>query len=321
MNVGVIGSGRWGTFLAWYQNRIGNKVMLKGLKGDRSYEMLVSERRNDYMEIPDSMLLTSDLKEILAHADTIIISVGSQVLRKLMQEIILEDYKGKTFILCMKGLETSTGKRLSQIAKEYLKDDCNLAVWVGPGHVQSFIAGIPNCMIIDSENPDLVVKLANMFNSELIRFYYGNDLIGTEIGAASKNVMGIAAGMLDGLNLTSMKGSLMARGVREISRLVERMGGNPLTPYGLSHLGDYEATLFSENSHNRMFGEKFIKGEKFEKLAEGVYTAEAIHKISKELDVECPICESVYQMVYKNKDVKETINELFTRNLKKEFID
>ena len=97
------------------------------------------------------------------------------------------------------------------------------------------------------------------FGSDLIRFYYGQDLIGNEIGAAAKNVVGIAAGMLDGLGLSTLKGALMARGTREIARLIDALGGNELSAYGLCHLGDYEATLFSPYSHNRMFGEQYVK--------------------------------------------------------------
>ena len=131
-------------------------------------------------------------------------------------------------------------------------------------------------MIVDSYNPELSEKFAKDLRSPLIRYYQGHDMIGTEIGAAAKNVMGIAAGMLDGENMTSLKGALMARGTREVARLIRAVGGNELSAYGLCHLGDYEATLFSQHSHNRMFGEKFVKHEYFDKLAEGVQTSYAI---------------------------------------------
>ena len=103
-------------------------------------------------------------------------------------------------------------------------------------------------------------NLPHSFSSSLIRFYYGEDLLGTEIGAAAKNVVGLAAGMLDGFGYGSLKGALMARGTRELSRLIEKMGGDKMTIYGLSHLGDYEATLFSPHSNNRRFGEDLIIG-------------------------------------------------------------
>lgn len=131
--------------------------------------------------------------------------------------------------------------------------------------------------------------------------------------------MGIAAGMLDGLNYSSLKGSLMARGTRELSRLVTAMGGNDLTIYGLSHLGDYEATLFSLHSHNRKFGEAFVSGQKFEKLAEGFSTVKALKELSKQYDVELPISNALYEILFENKDAKNTLEELFLRPVKFEF--
>ncbi len=145
--------------------------------------------------------------------------------------------------------------------RESLTQPVGLAVWVGPGHVQDFLAGVPNCMVIDSDDRALTERIVEQFQSELLRLYIGTDLIGTEIGAAAKNVMGIAAGLLDGKGLSSLKGALMARGAREIARLIRAMGGNELSAYGLCHLGDYEATLFSPHSHNRRFGEAVARGE------------------------------------------------------------
>ena len=158
----------------------------------------------------------------------------------------------------------------------------------------------------------------NEFSSQLIRFYYGEDLIGNEIGAAAKNVIGIAAGVLDGLKLTTLKGALMSRGTREIARLIEAMGGNPFSAYGLCHLGDYEATVFSRFSHNRRFGEMLVTGEKFDKLAEGYYTADALVRLGTRHHVELPICEAVYAVLYRGADVRATIDGLFSRSLKNE---
>lgn len=130
-------------------------------------------------------------------------------------------------------------------------------------------------MVIDSENEKLKVSLVDAFRSDLIRFYYGSDLLGTEIGAAAKNVMGIAAGVLD-VVCVPLKGPLMSRGAREVARLIKAMGGDERSAYGLAHLGDYETTLFSPYSHNRKYGEMLAKGQRFEKLAEGVTTSAAM---------------------------------------------
>ena len=174
-------------------------------------------------------------------------------------------------------------------------------------------------MVIDSDNQEVKEKLVHSFSSELIRFYFGQDLIGTEVGAAAKNVVGIAAGMLDGMGYTSLKGALMARGTREISRLIKAMGGNEMSAYGLCHLGDYEATLFSKFSHNRRFGEMLINGEKFDKLAEGVSTTRALVKLSQKYNVDLPIVNAVNQVITYNQDPKETLSSLFLRSIKDEF--
>jgi glycerol-3-phosphate dehydrogenase (NAD(P)+) len=173
-------------------------------------------------------------------------------------------------------------------------------------------------MVMASQDMDLTRRLVDTFSSRLIRFYYGKDLLGIEIGAAAKNVMGLAAGMLDGLQYSSLKGALMARGTHELSRLIEAMGGDAMTVYGLSHLGDYEATLFSQHSNNRRFGEDLIQGKPFDKLAEGVYTAEALMDLSIQYNVELPISRTVYEIVQHHKDPKEQLEQLFLRSTKEE---
>ena len=236
-----------------------------------------------------------------------------------MDELKSLELKHKKIVLCMKGIEIATGRRLSQIAEENLDSSNKIAVWLGPGHVQEFTKGIPNCMVIDSKDEETKAELVKAFSSPLIRFYYGQDLIGNEIGGAAKNVIGIAAGMLDGLHLSTLKGALMSRGTREVARLIRAMGGNELSAYGLCHLGDYEATVFSEFSHNRRFGEWFVQGKESRDLAEGYYTVRGMLFLEEKYGVELPICRTVYQVLYENRDPKEALESLFTRSLKNEF--
>lgn len=319
MNVSVLGCGRWGSFLAWYADRLGNKVASFGMAGEPSYEVLKATGRNEYVAFPDTIELTCDLAYAVRRADVIIVSISAQGLRGFLKKVSAYDLANKKFILCMKGIEESTGKRLSEVAVESGLDKQRLAVWVGPGHIQDFVKGIPNCMVIDSYDSKLTVELASHFKSDLIRFYYGHDIIGSEIGAAAKNVMGIVAGMLDGLGLVSLKGPLMARGAREVSRLIKAMGGNEFSAYGLCHLGDYETTLFSPHSHNRRWGELYAKGEHFDKLAEGVPTAGALVTLSKRYGVEMPITEAVFSMITFNTPPMEILSRLFDREPKNEF--
>jgi glycerol-3-phosphate dehydrogenase (NAD(P)+) len=313
VNVSVLGCGRWGTFLAWYANKIGHTVTLWGRESSRNYITLNENRTNDYLTLPQEILLTNSLEKAVSNSELIIISISAQELGLFTKQLHSIETTNKIFILCMKGLEASSGKRLSQVFHDAIGKNVNSAIWVGPGHVQDYYTDIPNCMVIDSENIEITKKVVDEFSSDLIRLYYGSDLIGNEIGAAAKNVMGIAAGMLDGLHYSSLKGALMARGTRELSRLVQAMGGNDLTVYGLSHLGDYEATLFSQHSHNRKFGQAFVTGENFNKLAEGAATVKSLEYLSQKYEVELPICNAVYDILFENKDPRETLFNLFLR--------
>ena len=321
MNITLLGCGRWGSFIAWYMDSVKhNNVMVWGRENDPLLDNLIKTRKNNYVEFPQSIQLTHDLNKALNHSDIIIISISAQGVRDLMSHVSkIPSYKNKTFVLCMKGIEDSTGKRLSEVLIENGVDKNNIAVWVGPGHIQEFTRHVPNCMIIDSHNPELTKNLVANFSSNLIRFYMGNDIIGSEIGAAAKNVMGIGAGILDGLGLPVLKGALMARGAREVSQLIKACGGNELSAYGLCHLGDYEATLFSPHSHNRRFGEMFVKGEPFTKLAEGVATTTAMLKMAKSLNIELPITQAIYDILNHKSTSQEILDQLFARENKGEF--
>ncbi len=318
MKIGIIGCGRWGTFIGWYLDKTGHDVTIYGRSSSKNFNELKTSRANSVLSLNDSTKLTDDLKEICS-CEVIIISIGSQALRGLMKELKEYELKDKIFCLCMKGLEQETGKRLSEIVEEESDPSNKIAVWLGPGHVQEFYHGVPNLMVIDSKDEHVKELLVREFSGKLIRFYYGDDLLGNEIGAAAKNVIGIAAGALDAMNISSMKGALMSRGAREISRLISVMGGNELSAYGLCHLGDYEATVFSPFSHNRMFGELFVKGEKYDKLAEGYYTVKAIMLLKEQYNVDLPVCEAVYSVLYSGVSAEDAISKIFKRTLKAEF--
>lgn len=328
--ISVLGCGRWGSFIAWYlATKKGKEVWSWGPEDDYSYRVLKETGKNEYVTLDRSITLTADLSAAVSRAEIIIISISSQGLRGFIERIkAAADVSGKIFVLCMKGIEVETGERLSQILIDAGIDRNKIAVWVGPGHIQDFTAGIPNCMVVDGYDEGLKKSLADDFKSDLIRFYYGNDVIGTEIGAAAKNVMGIAAGVLDGGGVSTLKGPLMSRGAREVARLIAALGGSEFSAYGLAHLGDYETTLFSRHSHNRMYGEMLVRGQKFEKLAEGVMTAAAMKKLGEKYGVDLPITNAVYDICFtarppSNAEGKnlcmDIIMKLFSRDTKFEF--
>ncbi len=327
LNITVLGCGRWGSFIAWYLNKIGHNIMLWGRENSERLKELKLYRKNNFLELDNKIVLNSNINQAIDFSDIIIISISSQFLRSFLENIKNLNLNNKIFVLCMKGIEENTGKRLSEVVQEILGKSTKIAVWVGPGHVQDFVNNIPNCMIIDSHDNDIKKKLIENFSSNLIRFYYGTDIIGTEIGAAAKNVIGIAAGILDGIGKECLKGALMARGTREISRLIKALGGNELSAYGLAHLGDYQATLFSKYSNNHQFGIEISriyknnnkKDIEFKNLAEGVMTSYALVKLGKENSVELPICEVVCDAISGKMSPEESISKLFSRHTKFEF--
>lgn len=318
MKVMMIGCGRWGSLIAWYLSTLSHEVTLYGRESSAHMQRFLRERKNDLLTLPPSVTLTTELAAA-KDAEVILISVPAQSLRGLLRELAAFSLRDKTFVLCMKGIEVETGMRLSEVTAAEVDRSNHIAVWLGPGHVQDFYAGIPNCMVIDSSEDAVKCRLIDAFSGKLIRFYYGDDMIGNEIGAAAKNVIGIAAGVLDGLGLSTLKGALMSRGTREVARLIAAMGGNERSAYGLCHLGDYEATLFSPYSHNRAYGESLITGAPMTKLAEGHPTAAALHRLAAENGVEMPIVAAVYSILYEGAEPKAAVARLFERRQGQEF--
>lgn len=318
--ISLIGCGRWGTFLGWYAgNCCGfDQVDMYDIPTSPNFLELRETRKNPYLSLSDNMVLHDKIEEVLGN-EVIIVSIGCQHLRSLARQLNQYDLTGKTFLLAMKGLEEPGAKTLEQVFKEEVSQNVHVAILAGPGHVQDYMKKVPSCAVIDSYEPETKEFLITTLQSDLIRFYYGTDMIGNQVGAALKNVIGIAAGILDGLGWYGLKGALMARAPIEVGRFIKALGGNPMNAYGLAHLGDYEATLFSPHSHNRTFGEKLAKGEDFGKLAEGVPTLKAVKQIADERNIDMPICQALYKVVYEKADIKSTIRSMFERDLKREF--
>ena len=306
-NISLIGCGRWGTFLGWYAANYGkcDGVDMYDIPTSPNFIELKNTRKNPYLSLSDNMNLYDNLQAILQN-DFVIVSIGCQYFRGLCKELSAYNLSGKTFLLAMKGLEEPSGKRMLEIMREEIKQDIHIATLGGPGHVQDYMRGVPSAAVVDSDEEATKEYVIDIMQSQLIRLYYGDDLIGNQVGAAMKNVIGLAAGILDGLEWYGLKGALIARAPVEVGRLIKFFGGNPMTAYGLSHLGDYEATLFSKNSHNRMFGEKFARGEDFGKLAEGVPTLKAVKFLADENNIEMPISQALYQAIYEKGNIKES---------------
>ena len=317
-SLSVLGCGRWGGFHLWYGNRVGLSTTGWEPEGSEPLQRLVSTRSNDYLDLPDGVRLTTDLEEAL-DADQLIVSIPAQLFRGLASRLARRDLSETDVVLCMKGIERTTGRRLSQVALEEGVRPRSLSAWVGPGHPQQLVRGVPSCMIIASQSLDDADRIARRMGSSLIRFYRSADLLGVEVGAAAKNVVGIAAGILDGMEYSGLKGSLMARAPQEVARLVAAMGGDWRSVYGLSHLGDYEATLFSPYSRNRACGVALARGAGSKGLAEGVETSRAICSLAEEFGVEMPIAHTVSTILDGDTTPEAAIEKLFGRPEKEEF--
>lgn len=309
LKVSVLGAGRWGSLLAWYNHKIGNKTISWNQSGDSRFETFVKTRKNDYLTMPEGVLFTSSLEKAL-ESDYIFISISAQALRSFLTKLSTYPIQNKIFVLCMKGIENETGKRLSQVAQECGIKKEQIAVLAGPGHVQDLVAGKPNCMVISAYNLSLAEQLAKNLTSSLIKFYVNEDIVGLEIGAAAKNVLGIAAGALDGLGMSSLKGPLMTLGAKEVAAYIEKQGGKYITAFGLAHLGDFETTLFSPFSQNRLFGEALAHNQTYSKLAEGVMTTKAIYEHAQSQGLQLPIIHGIYQCLFENAPIMETIESL-----------
>lgn len=323
LKTAVVGPGRWGSLNAWILADISERVFLFGEPTDTDFEKLQKTRRNEYVELKDNILLESDLAKTLDWAsDFACVAINGQNTRDFFtkhRDQFLK-YTGDV-ILMMKSLEKETGLRLSQVYQEVVGRD-NLAVIVGPAHVQELVLGMPTAMVVSGLNHEVIARVIDRFKHPLYRLYWNYDLAGVEIGAALKNTIGIIAGILVGLNQSSLLGALLARGPLEVARLIEKQGGQWKTCFGLSHLGDYAATVFSHYSHNFQYGRCLATGEVWDglKTAEGAETILALQALTNNFKaIEMPIHQSLLRIITQSKSPQEELRGLFSRVQKEEF--
>lgn len=297
MNITVLGCGRWGSFLSWYFNSMGHKVLMWGRETSEKYKSLEEKRQNDYVSLSDEITLSTSLSVALEFSDVILIAIKEQNLRDLMESIICKNYGNKTYVLCMKGLENTTCKRLSEVVYEYVENKAKIAVMVGPAQPTDLVSGSPTCMIIDSNDKALAAKLAKFFSSRLIHYCVGDDMIGNEIGAAINKIIGIAGGVLDELGCPALKGILMVVGTQEIAIIINALGGKSSSAYGLCCLGDYQASLFSEYSNSVAYGKALVRKDMFCKHAPGVYTAQTITDLTRQYKLFVPFLTQISDII------------------------
>jgi glycerol-3-phosphate dehydrogenase (NAD(P)+) len=332
MRIGVVGGGSWGTALA-------NLLAQKGYAIDLwVYESELIERINQNREnslyLPGARLshrLTAvgNIEQVVQGKDLILNVVPSHLVRSLTQTFASFLGENTILISASKGIENETFLTMSQVFKDVIPalKEGQIAVLSGPSFAKEVVAGLATAVSIASSSLETAQTVQTVFSTPQFRAYTNNDVIGVELGGAVKNVIALAAGIIDGLQLgLNTRAALITRGQTEIRRLGLKMNANPRTFTGLAGMGDLILTCTGDLSRNHKVGRRIGQGDTLETIladmhmvAEGVKTARSVYNLSNKLNVEMPICHAVYKVLYEGLPPSKALQELMTRDLKYEF--
>jgi len=324
----VIGAGSWGTTLAYLLSEKGYDVSLWAHEEDLAEEIKRTRINSIYLpdiNLPENIKISHRLDEVVAKARYVLNVVPSQHARSVFKEALSYMPDEAVIISASKGIERGTLLTVSSILKEL--SDRHLAVLSGPSFAKEVIKKMPTAVTLATGDKDRGLILQEVFNTNHFRVYTHDDMLGVEIGGALKNVVAIASGISDGLGLGhNARAALITRGLAEMKRLGLAMGAKKETFSGLSGLGDLVLTCTGPLSRNYTLGTKLAQGMKLtdilsqtKTVAEGVATAESAYELSKKYNIEMPIVEQVYQVLYKDKGPAAAVNDLMHRTLKAEF--
>lgn len=322
----VIGSGAWGTALALAAARAGRKVMLWSRDADQAEEMLrlrENKRRLPGIVLPNAIHITTSLKEAADHGRAILLAVPAQSLRGVTDALSLVIKKGLPVIVCAKGIDRQTGEFMSEIITDTLPGAMP-AILSGPSFADDVARGLPTAVVLAAPIAEIAEALARALTSSSFRIYHSSDLRGVEIGGAAKNVLAIAAGIVEGRGLgESARAALVARGFAELRRFSESYRARPETLMGLSGLGDLVLTAGSLKSRNFAFGHDLGRGLSVSdagggKLAEGVHTARILGEMARARGIDMPIVEAVSAILRGALTVDGAVEALMNRPMKGE---
>jgi glycerol-3-phosphate dehydrogenase (NAD(P)+) len=324
----VIGAGSWGTALAIQLARNGSNVTLWGHQDDEVAALLRDRENRRYLPgvpLPEGLKPTHDLAACVINADEVLIVVPSHAFAETCAAIARVRPGLKTLSWATKGFDRESGGLLSEVAASHLPG-CDLAVVSGPTFAGEVARGLPTAITVASNNPMHGERVATYLHGENFRAYTSDDLIGVQVGGASKNVMAIAAGISDGLGFgANARAALITRGLHEITRLGLALGGKPETFMGLAGLGDLALTCTDDQSRNRRMGLALARGldvaaarKQIGQEVEGVATAREVHLKARSLGVEMPISEQTYRVLYEGLDPSVAVRNLLSRQARPE---
>lgn len=325
----ILGAGAWGTAISLVlAQKAEHQVTLWSARPEKAKAL--HERRENVrllpgVAIPESIRLSVDADACLQNPDLIVVAVPTAYLRSTLAGIARQVPRDTPVCSLTKGLELATFRRPTEIIQEVLGPR-QVAILSGPSHAEEVARGMPTSLVAASEDLSLARWIQERFSTERFRVYTNLDIVGVELAGALKNVIGIAAGMCDGLGFgDNAKAALLTRGLAEMARFGVAMGGEHQTFWGLAGMGDLIATCFSRHGRNRAVGERLGRGEKIadilagmEMVAEGVNTARSLHDRATQMGISMPITAEVYRVLYENKQPRDVVSDLMLRKPKSE---
>ncbi|MFJ5772314.1 NAD(P)H-dependent glycerol-3-phosphate dehydrogenase [Psychrobacillus sp. NPDC093180] len=332
--VTVLGAGSWGTALAMVLAHNNNDCLLWSHREDQAREINDHHTNKKYLPntlLPSNLKATSHFEEAIHHASTIIIAVPTKAIREVCRDMKTFLMEKKLFVHVSKGIEPDSLKRISEMLEEELPADFTDAIVVlsGPSHAEEVVLQHPTTVTVASEKMEAAEKVQDLFMNNSFRVYTNDDVVGVEIGGALKNVIALAAGIVDGLGYgDNAKAALITRGLAEITRLGISLGADAYTFSGLTGMGDLIVTCTSVHSRNWRAGNMLGKGASLQTVldemgmvVEGVRTTKAAYQLAKEQQVDMPITEALYSVLFEGIHPKEAVDILMHRTKKHELDD
>ena len=329
--IAVIGAGSWGTTLAQVLNDNGHKVALWVRNPEKANKIAQSRYNTDYLpqlKLADAIEISSDLEKAVSNAEILLLVVPSHGMADLCCQLSqITDCTDKILVSCTKGFEYHSGMRMSELIKSYFPC-ATLAVLSGPNHAEEIALRQPSATVIACQNEVVANELQKTFLNDYFRPYLTDDIMGVEIAGSLKNVIALTSGIMFGLGFgDNSQAALITRGLTEITRLGLRLGAQQQTFSGLAGVGDLIATCTSKHSRNRRAGEELAAGKTIKEIysrtnmvIEGINATTSAYALSQRYNVEMPITNSIYQIIYEDKNPLIALQELMRRSGKREYI-